>query len=50
MKIANELFCDVLYPSIQAAIDGLGVVMGRNLLVKHDLDAGLSRGTVLNAA
>ena len=40
MKIANELFCDVLYPSIQAAIDGLGVVMGRNLLVKHDLDAG----------
>ena len=40
VKIANELFCDVLYPSIQAAIDGLGVVMGRNLLVKHDLDAG----------
>ena len=28
------------YTSIQAAIDGLGVVMGRNLLVKQDLDAG----------
>jgi LysR family glycine cleavage system transcriptional activator len=40
VKIANELFCDVLYPSLQAAIDGLGVVMGRNLLVKQDLDAG----------
>jgi LysR family glycine cleavage system transcriptional activator len=40
VKITNELFCDVLYPSIQAAIDGLGVVMGRNLLVQHDLDAG----------
>jgi LysR family glycine cleavage system transcriptional activator len=41
VKITSELFCDVLYPSLQAAIDGLGVVMGRNLIVKRDLDAGL---------
>lgn len=39
--IEDELFCDVLFPSLQAAIAGLGVVMGRNILVKHDIDAGL---------
>lgn len=41
VQIVDELFCDVLFPSFQAAIAGLGVVMGRNILVKHDLDAGL---------
>jgi LysR family glycine cleavage system transcriptional activator len=41
VRIVNELFCDVLYPSFQAAIAGLGVVMGRNVLVQHDLDQGL---------
>ena len=41
VQIVNELFCDVLYPSIHAAIAGLGVVMGRNILVQHDIDEGL---------
>jgi LysR family glycine cleavage system transcriptional activator len=40
-RFLNEMFCDVLFPSLQAAIDGLGVVMGRNLLVRHDLDTGI---------
>jgi len=39
-KMPNEMLCDVFYPSIQAAIAGLGVLMGRNILVQHDLNAG----------
>jgi len=38
VRITNELFCEVLFPSFQAAIAGLGVVMGRSILVSHDLD------------
>jgi LysR family glycine cleavage system transcriptional activator len=40
-RITQELFCDVFFPSLQAAIAGLGIVMGRNILVKQDIDAGL---------
>ncbi|MCC6889750.1 MAG: LysR family transcriptional regulator [Hyphomicrobiales bacterium] len=40
VRIVNELFCEVLFPSFQAAIAGLGVVMGRNILVSYDLRDG----------
>jgi LysR family transcriptional regulator, glycine cleavage system transcriptional activator len=41
LQFADEIACDLLYPSIQAAINGLGVVLGRSTMVQHDLEAGL---------
>ena len=41
VRIVDELFCEVLFPSFQAAVAGLGVVMGRNILVSHDLGNGV---------
>lgn len=40
-RITQELACDIFFPSLQAAIAGLGIVMGRNILVQQDIDAGL---------
>ncbi len=37
IDFASEINCDLLYPSYQAAIEGLGVAMGRSAVVKHDL-------------
>ncbi|RUM96307.1 transcriptional regulator GcvA [Pseudaminobacter arsenicus] len=37
---AGEINCDLLYPSYQAAIEGLGIAMGRSAVVKSDLIAG----------
>jgi LysR family transcriptional regulator, glycine cleavage system transcriptional activator len=39
LPFANEITCDLLLPSIQAAIDGLGFAMGRSPLVDADLAA-----------
>lgn len=38
---ALKVIVRIFFPSLQAAIAGLGVVMGRNVLVKQDLDAGV---------
>lgn len=40
IEFANEIACDLLFPSIQAAVDGLGVVMGRSAVVASDLANG----------
>jgi LysR family transcriptional regulator, glycine cleavage system transcriptional activator len=40
MQFASELICDFLFPSFQAAIEGLGVTMGRSMAVRADLTAG----------
>ncbi|GGO53949.1 transcriptional regulator, LysR family [Roseovarius pacificus] len=39
-RFAAEINCDLLYPSYQAAIEGLGVAMGRSAVVKNDLQSG----------
>lgn len=41
VKFPDEIACDLLFPSIQAAVDGLGVVMGRTAVVSADLSSGL---------
>ncbi|MPZ39037.1 MAG: transcriptional regulator [Rhizobiales bacterium] len=41
IQFAREISCDLLYPSFQAAIDGLGVVMGRSVVVERDIESGL---------
>jgi LysR family glycine cleavage system transcriptional activator len=41
VRFGDELSCDLLYPSFQAAIEGLGVVMGRSAVVQRDLATGL---------
>ena len=40
LEFADEIACDLLFPSIQAAVDGLGVVMGRTAVVASDMQAG----------
>lgn len=40
LRFAAELNCDFLYPSYQAAIAGLGIAMGRTVLVARDIAAG----------
>lgn len=39
LHFANEITCDLLLPALQAAIDGLGIAMGRSPLVSTDLSA-----------
>lgn len=41
LEFADEIACDLLFPSIQAAVDGLGVVMGRTAVISADLASGL---------
>ncbi|MYZ46597.1 transcriptional regulator GcvA [Propylenella binzhouense] len=36
----DEIVCDLLFPAIEAAVDGLGVVMGRRGLVDRELASG----------
>ena len=40
ISAANEISCDLLYPSFQMAIEGMGVVMGRSAVVKSDIASG----------
>jgi LysR family glycine cleavage system transcriptional activator len=40
LEFADEIACDLLFPSIQAAVDGLGVVMGRTAVVATDIANG----------
>jgi LysR family glycine cleavage system transcriptional activator len=40
ISAANEISCDLLYPSFQMAIEGMGVVMGRSAVVKSDIAMG----------
>jgi LysR family glycine cleavage system transcriptional activator len=40
ITFAAEVTCDLLYPSYQAAIEGLGVAMGRSAVVAADIAAG----------
>lgn len=40
VEFDSELICDFLFPSFQAAIEGLGVTMGRSSVVRDDLSAG----------
>jgi LysR family transcriptional regulator, glycine cleavage system transcriptional activator len=40
LKFAAEMTCDFLYPLYQAAIEGLGVAMGRSAVVKIDVADG----------
>ena len=41
LEFGDEIACDLLFPSIQAAVDGLGVVMGRTAVVAADLASGV---------
>lgn len=36
----REVACDLLYPAVQAAVEGLGIVMGRSAVVRHDISRG----------
>ncbi|MGF7159365.1 LysR family glycine cleavage system transcriptional activator [Rhodoligotrophos appendicifer] len=36
----REISCDLLYPAFHAAIEGLGIVMGRSAVVGHDIAEG----------
>lgn len=40
ISFAGEITCDLLYPSYQAAMEGLGVAMGRSAVVAADIAAG----------
>lgn len=40
IDFAAEMTCDLLYPSYQAAIEGLGIAMGRSAVVAADIAAG----------
>jgi LysR family glycine cleavage system transcriptional activator len=40
LEFADEIACDLLFPSIQAAVDGLGVAMGRTPIVDTDIATG----------
>jgi LysR family glycine cleavage system transcriptional activator len=40
VTFAEEIHCDPLYSAIQAAVDGLGVMMGRSSLVQGELSSG----------
>jgi LysR family glycine cleavage system transcriptional activator len=40
VEFADTILCDLLYPSFQAAIEGLGVAMGRSGVVERDIAAG----------
>lgn len=40
LRFADAITCDLVFSSIQAAVDGLGIVMGRTLLVDRDLHSG----------
>lgn len=40
LHFATEIDCDLLYPSYQAAIEGLGVALGRSAVVLGDMAAG----------
>jgi LysR family transcriptional regulator, glycine cleavage system transcriptional activator len=40
LKFADEIVCDLLYPSYQAAIEGLGVALGRTIVVAKDIREG----------
>ena len=37
INFSDEIFCDLLYPSFQIAIEGMGVAMGRSAVVQADL-------------
>lgn len=40
VAFTEEIHCDPLYSAIQAAVDGLGVIMGRSSLITDDLKSG----------
>lgn len=40
LTFSAEMTFDLLYPAFQAAIEGLGIVMGRTAVVRNDLAAG----------
>lgn len=40
INFSKEITCDLLYPSYQLAIEGLGIAMGRSAVVKGDIEAG----------
>jgi LysR family glycine cleavage system transcriptional activator len=40
LRFKNEIICDLIFFSIQAALDGLGVAMGRRTLVARDVASG----------
>ncbi|WP_177171670.1 LysR substrate-binding domain-containing protein [Sphingomonas palmae] len=40
LTFAGEIVCDLLYPSYQTAIEGLGVALGRSAVVRNDIAAG----------
>ena len=40
LTFTKEISCDLLYPGFQAAIEGLGVVMGRSIMVAQDIRQG----------
>ena len=40
LAFSDEMTCDLLYPSYQAAIEGMGVALGRTVVVEKDLREG----------
>jgi len=41
LSFSEEIFCDPLFAAQQAAVEGLGVLMGRSSLVRQDIESGL---------
>lgn len=40
IRFRNEIFCNQLLPAFDAAIHGLGIVMGRSTVVQREIDEG----------
>ena len=43
LHFKNEIVCDLIFFSLQAAIDGLGVAMGRRSLVSRDIESTMKK-------
>lgn len=40
LEFRSEMSCDLLYSSFQAAIEGIGIALGRSAVVRHDMEEG----------
>lgn len=40
LRFRSEVNCDLLYPSFQAAIEGIGIALGRSAVVRSDIEQG----------
>ena len=40
LNVTRDITCDLLFPSYQLAIEGLGIALGRSAVVRDDINAG----------